>query len=479
MVREPRTLARSSKLTSVGLADGDCGSVVIDRDTHTIYGHVIGSNPMDQAYVVPFKHIIEQIKLTFGTSKVSIYDATKTSQTVKSSMIQNTIELNSEDHAIVPYRRSDLCLSSSTKAIHAAGRSDSQQDHAAEDRDQQTYRKSYEAFACVCGRKYERLSASPLSLEEFFRKATRPTSTTEVLAFWLSLLDLIRPMKSVHCIRESVPKDSVLQKSLLCHRPERSIHGIRPEFLSLHVTCSEEGELQQKGDCGLKASDNAYTSNCLARIVPAAWSECYTSPCHYCQVRQNLQQAYYLFSIGGLLLESLVWVLTGHDGLSNLQQRRRNSNASLVGRSLQLFNNESVSLHAKAIANGDSTSLEVLQLTERILNQDLDFPELWRWREKMYEDLERRLNTMRRREPNFIGKRTSNKRALDSYITQNFARNPVIDPHGPDTKTSPKFRDLVRRVGHTLVRVLSQEPRPSVFDIRRDRRVHSLRRQHK
>ncbi|ORY09859.1 hypothetical protein BCR34DRAFT_589058 [Clohesyomyces aquaticus] len=52
-----------------GLADGDCGSVVVDQDTHTAYGHVIGSNPMDEAYVVPFKHIIEQIKLTFGTLK--------------------------------------------------------------------------------------------------------------------------------------------------------------------------------------------------------------------------------------------------------------------------------------------------------------------------------------------------------------------------------------------------------------------------
>ncbi|ORY09858.1 hypothetical protein BCR34DRAFT_589057 [Clohesyomyces aquaticus] len=169
--------------------------------------------------------------------------------------------------------------------------------------------------------------------------------------------------------------------------------------------------------------------------------------------------------------ESLVWVLAGHDGLNDLQQRRRDSDVSPVDRSLQLFNKESVLLHAKAIANGDSASLEVLQLTERILNQDLDFPELWRWQQKMSEEFERRLTTMRRKEANCSGKRTSNKRALDSFIMQNFARNPVIDPNGPDPKTSSKFRDLVRRVGHTLVRMLSREPRHSIPNFERDRSV--------
>jgi hypothetical protein len=270
------------------------------------------------------------------------------------------------------------------------------------------------------------------------------------------MLEVIRPRKSIHYPRESVQKESASQKSLVCRRLERSIHGIRPELMSLHVPNSDEGNSQPTAEWDLKASRNAHINNRLARIPPVTWSERSTSTCRYCQVRQNLRRAYYLLSIGGLLLESLVWVLAGHNGLNDLQQRRRNSDVSPVDRGLQLFNKESVSLHAKAIANGDSASLEALQLTERILNQDLDFPELWRWQQKMSEEFERRLATIRKKEANFLGKRTSNKRALDSFIIQNFARNPVIDPNGPDPKTSSKFRDLVRRVGHTLVRMLSR-----------------------
>ncbi|KAJ4296427.1 hypothetical protein N0V90_006472 [Kalmusia sp. IMI 367209] len=451
-----------------GLADGDCGSVVVDQDTHTVYGHVIGSNPMDQAYVVPFKDIIEQIKLKFRTSEVSLYDPTKTSPAVRTTIIPDTIELNSGCQALVPYRRSDSYLSSLTKTNHTTERSDSQEDHTTEERSHQNYAKSYDAFTCICGRRYENLPASPLSLEEFFRKATRPTSRTEVLAFWLSMLEVIRLKKNALSLAEPVPKESASQKSLVCRRPERSVHGIRPDVMSLRVINSDERDSQPAVKWDLATSSNANISKQLAWIPPATWSKRGTSPCRSCQ---DLQRAYYLFSIGGLLFESLVWVLAGHDGLNDLQQSRRNSDVSPCDRGLQLFNRESVSLHAKAFANGDSASLEVLQMTERILNQDLDFPELWRWQQKISEEFERRLNTMRRKEANFVGKRTSNKRALDSFIIQNFARNPVIDPNGPDPKTPSKFRDLVRRVGHAVVRMLYPESRSSIQNSGRDQSV--------
>ncbi|KAF2195715.1 hypothetical protein K469DRAFT_442436, partial [Zopfia rhizophila CBS 207.26] len=63
----------SSLLTHLrGLMDGDCGSIVVDQETFAIYGHSIGSNPLEHAYTVPFKHIIEQFKTTSGTSDISL-----------------------------------------------------------------------------------------------------------------------------------------------------------------------------------------------------------------------------------------------------------------------------------------------------------------------------------------------------------------------------------------------------------------------
>jgi len=429
--------------------------VVIDQNTHAVYGHVIGSNPMSQVYVVPFKYIIEQIKLTFGTSAVSLYDPIKPLEAVEPTVAPSSIKFNSGCQALIPYRSSDSYLLSLTKTNHKAGQIDSQEDHAAEDRGHQQYTMSYDAFTCVCGRRYRDFTASPLNLEKFFRKAPRPTSSTEVLAFWLSMLDVIRLKTTRRYLKDSVPKESASQNSLICRQPEQSCRGISSELMSLHVLNPAEGNSQLAAVRNLRTSSNESVSTELIQIPPAIWPERGTSPCSYCEVREKLRRPYDLWAIGTLLLESLVWVLAGQDGLNDLQQRRRNINTSPADGGLQLFNKESVSLHAKAIAKGDSASLEVLQLTERILNQDLDFPELWRWQQKMSEEFERILATMRKK-PNFLGKRTSNKRALDSFISQNFARNPVIDPDGPpEPRTTSKFRDLVRRFSHNLVRILS------------------------
>jgi hypothetical protein len=418
---------------------------------------------MDQVYVVPLKHVVEQIKLTFGTSKVSLYDTNHTSPAARTtSLLADTIKLNDETQALVPYRYSDLCLSSQTKALHSAVQFGSQEGHATEENSHQKYAKPFETFTCVCGRRYDDISASPLSVEGFFRNATRPTSRLEVLTFWLSMLEFIRPRKSMHFRRETVSKDSTTQKTLVCHGSVLSVDSVRSELMSFPAAVSDKSKSHSTVEWKKRVSKHATTNKELARITPATSRENAMFPCRFCQARQNLEGAYYLFSIGGLLLESLVWVLSGHDSLNNLQQRRHDSDVSLVEQGLEMFNKESVSLHAKAIANGDSTSLEVLQLTERILNQDLDFPELWRWQQKISEELERGLNMMRRKEPNFLGKRTSNKRALDSFIVQNFARNPVVDPNRPSPKISSDFRALVRRVGHSMLRTLSRNPVPPV-----------------
>jgi hypothetical protein len=418
---------------------------------------------MGQVYVVPLKHVVEQVKLTFGTSKVSLYTPNHTSPAARTTnFLANTIELNNETQALVPYRYNDLCLSSQTKALHSAVHFGSQEGRATKENSHQQYTKPFGTCKCACGRRYDDISASSLSVEEFFRNATRPTSRLEVLTFWSSMLEFIRPRKSMHSRRGAVSKDYMTQKTLVCHGSALSVGGVRSELMSFPTAVSDKSRSQSTVEWKKGVSRRVTTSNEIARITPATSQEHAMFPCRICQARQNLQGAYYLFSIGDLLLESFVWVLAGHDSLNDLQQRRRDSNVSLADQGLQMFNKESVSLHAKAVANGDSTSLEVLQLTERILNQDLDFPELWRWQQKISEELERGLNMMRRKEPNFLGKRTSNKRALDSFIVQNFARNPVVDPNRPNPKSSSDFRALVRRVGHSMLRALSRSPIPPI-----------------
>jgi hypothetical protein len=54
----------------LGVVDGDCGSVVVDQETFKVYGHVIGSNPLNYAHIVPLMDTIEQIKSYSGAQEV-------------------------------------------------------------------------------------------------------------------------------------------------------------------------------------------------------------------------------------------------------------------------------------------------------------------------------------------------------------------------------------------------------------------------
>jgi hypothetical protein len=41
---------------------GESGSVVVDRATNKVYGHVVGSDPIGHAYVVSLAHVLDQVK---------------------------------------------------------------------------------------------------------------------------------------------------------------------------------------------------------------------------------------------------------------------------------------------------------------------------------------------------------------------------------------------------------------------------------
>ncbi|KAF4436471.1 rna binding protein [Fusarium austroafricanum] len=54
--------------SSQGLVPGECGSIVVDQKTFAVYGHVIGSNVLENIYVVPFCQTVQQIQESFNTT---------------------------------------------------------------------------------------------------------------------------------------------------------------------------------------------------------------------------------------------------------------------------------------------------------------------------------------------------------------------------------------------------------------------------
>ncbi|KAF5012917.1 hypothetical protein FDECE_1051 [Fusarium decemcellulare] len=55
-----------------GLTPGECGSIVVDQQTFEVYGHVVGANIMQHIYVVPFKEIVKQVRLSFNATTVCL-----------------------------------------------------------------------------------------------------------------------------------------------------------------------------------------------------------------------------------------------------------------------------------------------------------------------------------------------------------------------------------------------------------------------
>jgi hypothetical protein len=55
-----------------GVIDGDCGSLIVNQETLEVYGHVVASNPLGEAYVVPLRNTFHQIRDALGAKEVSL-----------------------------------------------------------------------------------------------------------------------------------------------------------------------------------------------------------------------------------------------------------------------------------------------------------------------------------------------------------------------------------------------------------------------
>ncbi|KIN03323.1 hypothetical protein OIDMADRAFT_117858, partial [Oidiodendron maius Zn] len=57
---------------STPIIDGDCGSLVVNQKTLEVYGHVVASNPLNEAYVVPLQNTMYQISQAFRAKETSL-----------------------------------------------------------------------------------------------------------------------------------------------------------------------------------------------------------------------------------------------------------------------------------------------------------------------------------------------------------------------------------------------------------------------
>ncbi|KAF4625506.1 hypothetical protein G7Y89_g12662 [Cudoniella acicularis] len=57
---------------SICVIDGDCGSLVVNQETLEIYGYVVASNPLGEAYVVPLRNTFHQIRDALGAKELSL-----------------------------------------------------------------------------------------------------------------------------------------------------------------------------------------------------------------------------------------------------------------------------------------------------------------------------------------------------------------------------------------------------------------------
>ncbi|KZL88131.1 rna binding protein [Colletotrichum incanum] len=55
-----------------GILPGECGSIIVDKRTHEVYGHLVGTDVLGTGRVVPLTHTIDQMKSAFGASSIKL-----------------------------------------------------------------------------------------------------------------------------------------------------------------------------------------------------------------------------------------------------------------------------------------------------------------------------------------------------------------------------------------------------------------------
>lgn len=71
-VSSTRNLNETNHCLNLGIISGESGSIVIDRVSHVIYGHIVASDPFGNGYFVPLAQTMEQISACLGLAPESL-----------------------------------------------------------------------------------------------------------------------------------------------------------------------------------------------------------------------------------------------------------------------------------------------------------------------------------------------------------------------------------------------------------------------
>ena len=100
------------KLTLLVLHPGECGAWVIDADNFEFYGHIVASDAMGEAYVVPIQQTFMDIRGSLNASAVRILRKDENPESWRSSTEIIASPLSSTDEAVeFPFQGYDASFS--------------------------------------------------------------------------------------------------------------------------------------------------------------------------------------------------------------------------------------------------------------------------------------------------------------------------------------------------------------------------------
>jgi len=148
-------------------------------------------------------------------------------------------------------------------------------------------------------------------------------------------------------------------------------------------------------------------------------------------------RAWDVWSLGCVFLEAAEWSIFG---LRNHQSRKPSKD--ILKRKPNLLKQHRRNGGKWQNGTTRDTIGKVLEMTERMLEGDVDTPELFDWHNDVLKEIHSQLATSSvTAEGDYAIKWTSDRRTTASPLDEHFTRNPVVDPYGgraiASTKSGP------------------------------------------
>lgn len=102
---------------------------------------------------------------------------------------------------------------------------------------------------------------------------------------------------------------------------------------------------------------------------------------------------------------------------------------------------------------------DILKTTESMLVRELDIPEPLLQYDKILRQIYRDLHTIKHNELSYTLKGLPDKRAVDNFLYQHFAKNPVVNPCSSDRNSQVGVRQAFQSGSHGWLHEFSRNLR--------------------